>query len=58
MAMRHEMWECGTCGERTAVRHYLQRGGVIVHDVEAAWREAAGLDEPEPDLPGSATARA
>ena len=53
MAYRHETWECGSCGERTTVRHFLQRGGVMVHDPDAAWREAAGLDEHEPLPPGT-----
>jgi hypothetical protein len=41
-------WTCGGCGELTTVRHWLQRGGVMAHDPEAAMREAAGLDAPEP----------
>jgi hypothetical protein len=44
-------WDCGACGHETTVRHFLQRGGVIVHDPDAALREAAGLDEPEPTPP-------
>ena len=47
-----DSWRCGACGEMTTVRHFLQRGGVMVHDVEAAYREAVGLDEPEPTRPG------
>lgn len=46
-------WPCGGCGEITTVRHYLQRGGVMVHDVDAAYREAIGLDEAEPTPPES-----
>lgn len=46
-------WTCGTCGEEVTVRHYLARDGVIVHDPEAAYREAAGLDEPEAAPPGT-----
>lgn len=48
MSARHECWECGGCGQVTSVRHWLQREGVMVHDPDAAFREAAGLDEPEP----------
>jgi hypothetical protein len=44
-------WTCGGCGQETSVRHFLQRDGVMVHDPEAAYREAAGLDEPEPTPP-------
>jgi hypothetical protein len=44
-------WECGTCHEMVTVRHYLQRDGVMVHDPEAAYAEAAGLVEPEPMRP-------
>lgn len=43
-----EEWRCGNCGVWTSVRHFLQRGGIIVHDPEAAYREVAGLDQPEP----------
>lgn len=45
-------WTCGDCGELVSVRHYLQRGGVIVHDPEAALLEASGLVEPERTPPG------
>lgn len=48
MSARHECWECPVCGEVTSVRHYLQRDGVMVHDPDAAFREAVGLDAPEP----------
>lgn len=41
-------WACGNCGQMTTVRHFLARGGVIVHDPDAAMREVAGLDDPEP----------
>jgi hypothetical protein len=42
-------WPCRECGgAMIAVRHYLQRGGVMVHDPDAAMLEAAGLTEPEP----------
>lgn len=47
VSARHEMWECGGCGEVTGVRHWLKRDGVMAHDPDAAFREAAGLDEPE-----------
>lgn len=55
MSARHEAWECGGCGEITSVRHWLQRNGVMAHDPDAAFREAIGLDEPEP-LPEGANA--
>lgn len=43
-----ERWVCGGCGRETTVRHFLQREGVIVHDPDSAYREAIGLDDPEP----------
>lgn len=48
-----DRWTCGACGGETSVRHFLRRGGVTVHDVEAAYREAIGLDDPEPSPPGA-----
>lgn len=50
----HE-WLCPTCGELTTVRHYLGRDGVVVHDPESAYMEAAGLVEPEPSPEGTDT---
>lgn len=44
-----EEWECGHCHKMTNVRHFLQRGGVMVHDPDAAFREVVGLDQSEPD---------
>jgi hypothetical protein len=44
-----ESWTCA-CGEETTVSHWLQRGGVMVHDPEAAYRQVVGLDEREPDV--------
>jgi hypothetical protein len=46
----HTIWQCA-CGEFTTVRHYLQRDGVLVHDPDAAYREAAGLAPREPAPP-------
>jgi hypothetical protein len=48
--VRHTIWQCA-CGEFTTVRHYIQRDGVLVHDPDAAYREAAGLVAPEPAAP-------
>lgn len=50
-----DVWECGGCGELTSVRHWLQRDGVMAHDPDAAFREAAGLDKQEPLPLGSLT---
>lgn len=46
-------WLCGYCRKSTSVTHFLQRDGVMVHDPQAAYRVAAGLDEEEPLPPGS-----
>lgn len=47
------VWECGHCHQETSVTHFLQRGGVMIHDPEAAYREQAGLDKPEEQPPGT-----